>query len=229
MKHKLFFIFFLLVILLGSCNDKNNGTQPDELSEPIIEQPGENKPELLENVSEEGRVIWQKPEDVVKLLGDISDKTIADIGAGSGYFTFRFALKAKKVIAIDIDPTMIQILETFRRKLPEEIQDKIETRLALPNDPLIKEGEVDIIVIINTIGYINNRVDYLRRLKTALKDDGQILIIDFKAKNIPINAPAMEYRVPLGTLESDLAKSGYQIIISDDRTLNYQYITIAGK
>ncbi len=222
-------VLLIISFLFANQACKNEPTVPDETTHQTDTSSVSPKDEIVDEVNEEGRIIWQKPEDVVRMLGDISEKTIADIGAGSGYFTFRFALKAKKVIAIDIDPNMISLLESFKQKLPEEIQAKIETRLALPDDPMIKEGEADIIVIINTIGYIENRKAYLGSLRNSLAENGRILILDFKTKNLPINAPPMEYRVPLGTLENDLLENGYNIIDSDDRTLDYQYILIAGK
>jgi SAM-dependent methyltransferase len=224
-------IFPLIVIGILFCCIGCKETSPEKNPRNPVSavETSEGKEDILEKVDDEGRIVWQKPEEVVKLLGDISDKTIADIGAGSGYFTFRFAMKAKKVIAIDIDPTMIQIVETFKQQLPQEIQNKIETRLALPSDPKILKEEADIIVIINTIGYIENRKKYLKQLHRGLSENGEIFILDFKTKNIPINAPDMEYRVPLGTLENELNSSGYEITLSDDRTLDYQYIIKATK
>lgn len=213
----------ILVLVIVSCKP-----EPKAPVHSVPTTPTEKR-DILDEVDNEGRIVWQKPEQVVNLLGDISEKKIADIGAGSGYFTFRFALKASKVIAVEIDPSMIQIIETFKNQLPKELQGKIETRLALPDDPKLEEGEVDIIAIINTIGYIENRTNYLETLKKALSENGEIFILDFKTKNLPINAPPMDERVPLGTLENELIAAGYKIKTSDDRTLDYQYIVKAEK
>ena len=221
---KTFVSILMIIFLFSACNTAET-KRPEEVAYP------DSKPliEVVDEVDDSGRIVWQKPEEVVKILGDISEKTIADIGSGSGYFTFRFALKAKKVIAIDIDPSMIKIVETFKQQLPKDIQSKIETRLAIPSDPLIQKEEADIITIINTIGYIDNRLAYLKKIRDGLKENGEIFILDFKAKNIPINAPEMKYRVPLSTLENDLANAGYTVFSSDDRTLDYQYIIRAKK
>mgnify|MGYP003513888378 CR=1 FL=1 len=50
------------------------------------------------------RTVWQKPYEVIHRLGPLEYLTVADIGAGSGYFSFRFIHEAARVIAIDIDP-----------------------------------------------------------------------------------------------------------------------------
>lgn len=176
-----------------------------------------------------GRDVWQQPSLVINKLGDLAKKTVADIGAGTGFFTFRLLFKAQKVIAIDIDPNMIEIMENFKLNLDKNIQEKLETRLALPNNSKLVDNEADIILIINTFAYIGERVSYLKHLKSKLKSGGKIMIVDFKSRKLPIDAPEDKYRLPLFQVERDLTEAGYQLIESDDQTLNYQYILIAEK
>jgi SAM-dependent methyltransferase len=175
------------------------------------------------------RDVWQRPSDVIDLLGDVSEYKIADIGAGTGFFSFRLLLRGASAIAIDIDPRMLEIIESFKQNLSSEMQTKLETRLALPSDAKIKKDEVDIILIINTIGYIENRIEYLKQLYEVLPDGGKILIVDFKSRQLPVEAPSLEYRVPLFQLEQDLANSGFTSIESNDAILDYQYTVLASK
>jgi ubiquinone/menaquinone biosynthesis C-methylase UbiE len=187
----------------------------------------DNKTLTIPKDENKDRLIWQKPETVVALMGDMDGKTVADIGAGTGYFTFRMALKAEKVIAIDIVPDYLEILDNLKAKLPTEIQNKIETRLANENDPLLKSEEVDLIVIINTFSVISNKLNYLKTARKGLKKNGKIFIVDFKSKNIPIDAPDIKDRLPINELEAYLDKAGFSNIITDDTTLDYQYVVIA--
>ena len=85
------------VIVLGtSCTEEVSETQePETSSEITYEGSAAN--------GVQSRQVWQKPNLVIELLGDLQDKTIADIGAGVGYFSFRLAEKANRVIAIEID------------------------------------------------------------------------------------------------------------------------------
>lgn len=187
----------------------------------------DNKTLTIPKDENKDRLIWQKPETVVALIGDMEGKTVADIGAGTGYFTFRLALKASKVLAIDIVPDYLEILNNLKEKLPIEIQNKIETRLANENDPLLKSKEVDIIVIINTFSVISDKLNYLKTAKKGLKNNGKIFIVDFKSKNIPIDAPEIKDRLPINELENYLDKAGFSNIVTDDTTLDYQYVVIA--
>jgi SAM-dependent methyltransferase len=172
------------------------------------------------------RGIWQKPNMVISLLGDLDNKTVADIGAGTGYFTFRMVPKAKKVIGIDIDPRFISFLDSIKVRLPEIYRSRFETRLAKPDDPLLQPAEVDAVVIVNTYGYIQNRVQYLRTLIKGIAPGGRVLIIDFKKNNLPVG-PADEFKVALSQVEKELISAGFSVEKIDKDALDYQYIVIA--
>lgn len=176
-----------------------------------------------------GRDSWQKPDLVISALGVTANKVIADIGAGTGYFTFRLAFSAEKVIAIEIDPQMIELIELFRVNLPPPIKERIETRLVNSTDTGLKDGEADMAVIINTIAYIKNPVDYLKKLNQGIAYDGSIAIVDFKDRYLDIDAPPIEERIPQDSIVSYLEKSGFKDIDVNDQTLDYQYIITAHK
>jgi len=112
---------------------------------------------LFSDSEDRDRNIWQKPEMVISMLGDLNGKTVADIGAGSGYFAFRLTPKAEKVIGIDIDPGFISFLDSMKVRLPESYRNRFESRLAKPDDPMLGPGEADAVIIVNTYAYIDNR------------------------------------------------------------------------
>ena len=184
---------------------------------------------ILEDYDNTNRVVWQKPEVVIDLLGNLEGKTIADIGAGTGFFALRLAPKAKKVIAIDIDPRFTSYLDSLKAfELPEDVQERLETRLALPDDPKLAPGEADIVMIVNTFMYIKDQVAYLENLKRGISDGGLLLIIDFKKKRTPLGPPS-QIRVPLFEVEDKLIKAGYREVMTNDTALDYQYIVTARK
>jgi len=172
------------------------------------------------------RTIWQKPYKVINALGDISGESVADIGAATGYFAFRFATKADKVIALDIDPKMLEMMDMIKIKSSKSFQEKLETRMASVNDPNLAEDEVDNIAIINTIVEIGNRKNYLQGLKKGLKKGGKLMIVDYKMKRLAIDAPDLSDRLPQYEVENLMEDAGYRIIKSDEFTLDYQYIVV---
>ncbi|HJW29298.1 MAG TPA: class I SAM-dependent methyltransferase, partial [Saprospiraceae bacterium] len=146
------------------------------------------------------RVIWQKPDLVIEQLGNVEGKTVADLGAGTGYFSRRIAYKGARVIAIDIDPRAIQWMEDQKARFPIELQDRLIIRKADPDDPKLKPNEVDMVLLVNTYSYIKNRVPYFTRLQQAIRKGGTILIIDFKKTQTPFG-PDISERVDIHDVE----------------------------
>lgn len=176
------------------------------------------------------RTIWQQPRMIIQKLGDLSQKTIADIGAGPfGYFSFQLVNEAKKVIAIDIDQNALNIMDSLRLDiLSTKKQAALEMRLATPDNPKLKTAEADVIILMNIYAYLPNQSNYLSTLKKGLSKDGQILIVDYKMRQLPIGPPQQE-KIPLFIVENDLIEAGFKISLVDDRTLDYQYMVIATK
>ena len=213
----------------GGNNETGNNTTPQQEAPDTFRMPAKDTVKILEDYDNTNRVVWQKPEVVIDLLGNLEGKTVADIGAGTGFFAFRMAPKAKKVIAIDIDPRFISYLDSLKTfELPEEVQNKIETRLALPNDPKLGPAEADVVIIVNTFMYIKDQVAYLENLKRSITDGGMLLIIDFKKKRTPLGPPS-QIRVPLFEVEEKLINAGYRDVETNDTALDYQYIVTARK
>jgi len=213
-------IFLTISILLGiGC--LSDGGQKTKIDHPDLEL------DTLKQSSTYSRDIWQQPERVIEMLGDIKDKTVADLGTGSGYFALRLLDKAAKVIAIDIDQASIAYLDTMKANyLPEEFKDKLELRLAKPSNPNLREKEVDAVIVANTYLYIEDRVNYFTKFNQYLKPGGKLLVIDFKKKKLPFGPPDYQ-KVALNVVEKELIAAGYDIIRSDDQTLDYQYILLA--
>ncbi len=179
--------------------------------------------EFVSQYDDEDRRYWQKPKEVIASLGDISNKVVADIGAGSGYFTLKMLPKAKRVIAIDIDPVSIKIMENIKADLDVEFSKNLDIRMAKSDDPMLIANEADIVFLSNTYTYLEDRIYYFKNLRKKLKPGGKVVIVDFKKKEIPVH-PDQESRMALYQVELELKDAGYEIIKSDDRTLLYQYI-----
>jgi len=222
------FVLFSVLIVLMSC-DKHTAVTPI-----VHEHDGEAHSHAYKHKvqsSKSDRYSWQKPAMIIDRLGDVEDKVVADIGASTGYFTFRLAKKdLKSVIAVEIDQEMLDLMGLFKENLDSTQQARVDLRLATPSNAKLRNEEVDKIIIINTIGYIENRRAYIAHLLPALKPQGQLLIVDFKMKSLPLEvAPPPAERVTMLAIEDDLLAAGFTDIDTDDSALNYQYIISATK
>ncbi|MEO1257970.1 MAG: methyltransferase domain-containing protein [Bacteroidota bacterium] len=231
------FLLLLLLVLWGCHSDpiaERNATPPvsDTSSRfPSFEELSKEQYEKLKvNFDPPGRSAWQKPEQVLSKIKNIENKVVADVGAGYGYFARRLAQHAKRVIALDIDEAQIAYMDSVKQMdLKPEYQQRFETRLVTPTDSKLKPNEVDAVLIVNTYILFNEKVEYLKHLYNVMPEGGQIIIVDFKRKRLPIDVPTKSMRMELYKVENDLEDAGFFLIESDDCSLEYQYIVVAEK
>ena len=136
------------------------------------------------------RDAYQKPHEVVMALDLRPGETIADIGAGSGYFSFRLAQhvgEKGRVYAVDINPDMILHMN---RRIRDMGVNNVVTVLSAPDDPLLADSSIDRFFICETWHHIQNQSGYLALMKKMLKPGGQIIMIDFQKKEMPVGPPA---------------------------------------
>lgn len=153
------------------------------------------------------RDAWQLPDQVIAALNLKRGQTVADVGAGTGYFTVRLA-KSKaspKVYASDIEPSMITYL---RERAAKEGLDNVIAVQASTDGPNLPEP-VDLILIVNTYHHIGDRETYFRKLTTSLKAGGHVAIIDFKPDS-PVGPPK-QFRFPPEQFRSEMGKAGYRL------------------
>ena len=117
-------------------------------------------------------------------------------------------------------------MDSAKQELSPELRANFETRLVETNNPKLNPKEANAVIIVNTYMYIQNRVDYLKLLKSGMAKNGKILIVDYKEKNIPVGPP-VNIKIPLSTVEKELKQAGFKQILSDDTSLDYQYIVTA--
>ncbi|MGO9011618.1 MAG: class I SAM-dependent methyltransferase [Bryobacteraceae bacterium] len=125
---------------------------------------------------------WQKPHEVVMALELKPTETVADIGAGTGYFARRFAHHAGKVYAVDIDAKLLAIAG-------DKAPANLVTVLAAPDDPRLPPNSIDTIFFCDVLHHIENRPAYYAKLAAALKKGGRIAVIDFYTKDLPVGPP----------------------------------------
>lgn len=161
--------------------------------------------------------VWQKPHEVVMALELRREEKIADIGAGTGYFSLRLARHAGTVYAVDIDQKLLDIAG-------KGAPSNHKTILATPRDPHLPHADVDTIFFCDVLHHITDRPSYYAKLKQALKPRGRIVIIDFHQRPLPVGPP-VEMKISAETVEAELAAAGFRLVKSFD-FLDYQYFQV---
>jgi len=180
---------------------------------------------LVQRFDNPERDLWQKPGQVIALLGDLHGKAVADIGSGTGYFSIRMAKSGANVIACDVDERFLNYLKE-RIKSTDLGEGTIHPQLVSFDDPMLDKGSIDIAIIVNTYHHIDNRPDYFAKVKAGLKDGGRLVVIDFKVEETPMGPP-LEIRVPPVQVKKELQEAGFKTFEVNDSLLPYQYIVEA--
>lgn len=123
---------------------------------------------------------WQQPEKILAAIGVKPGMTVADVGAGRGYFTFRLADcvgPEGKVYATDIDE---KLLKSIQDRIQEEGIQNIVTILGDEDDPGLPEGQIDIILMVHVFHIIIHNQDpllFLENIRSSLKPEGSLAIV----------------------------------------------------
>lgn len=216
MRYSVYVLLLLLILLLPACGDKTVNPEIPEI------------PAEAETSAQ--RELWQRPGVVVSAMGELEEKVVADIGAGRGFLVPYVAPYCDRMIAVEIAPSLVDYLRDTLRPaiLPDNQQTRLEVRLTQPHDSGLEDGEADVVVMVNTLLYIENQEDYLNDLHAKIKDGGRLVIVEWKNRPTPYG-PALDQRIPRLRLEEMLESAGYALNRSDEATLAYQYLLVALK
>jgi predicted methyltransferase len=187
------------------------------------------KPQDLGLLEPPDREAWQKPDQVMDALHIAEGSTVADIGAGGGWFTMRLARRVEpngRVFAVDVQRLMI---EAIRRRIEREgLQDIVIPVLGEYTDPkLPADARTDAVLIVDAFHEMENPVLMLRNVARTLKPQGRIGIIDYREGDGGPGPDAIE-RVPPGVVVSEAAAAGLKLV-DEFKFLRYQYFLIFGK
>lgn len=170
-----------------------------------------------------GRDAYQKPQEVMQALAIRPGEVIADIGAGSGYFSLRLAHHVGpegRVYAVDVSADMILHLN---RRIRDAGLLNIASVLAPPDDPLLPQP-VDRFLFVDVWHHVEDQAGYLARMRKLLKPGGQVVMIDFHKKDLPVGPP-VEMKVAREDLVRQMEQQGFTLL-REHTFLPYQYFLV---
>ena len=177
-------------------------------------------PEDLGLLEAPDRAIWQRPDQIMDALNIADGATVADVGAGAGWFTVRLARRVGpngRVYAEDIQRPM---LEAIDYRVDREGLTNVRTVLGTPEDPKLPGG-LDAVY-----AEVANPVSLLSDVARALEPQGRVGIVDFtKEGHGP--GPPMDQRVDADAVVRDARAAGLELL-SHETFLPYQFLLIFG-
>ena len=182
--------------------------------------------DLLERANRED---VQKSPEIMKTLAFKPGERVADIGAGSGYFTFQVAKAVGptgSVLALDIAPEMLEYLDL---RVKAQKATNVTLRKVASDDPQLAPGSVDTILMIDAIHYVKDRTAYAKKLLPGLAPGGRVVIIDYIPKPMSERpwGPPPEQQFPREQLDREMAGAGFKVLAGYD-FLPEQFFVVYG-
>ena len=167
----------------------------------------DNPERSAKSFDDPARDAWQMPERVIDALGLTTGQTVADLGAGTGYFTVRLARSkaAPLVYAVDVEEAMVKYVR--ERAAKEGLKNIVAVQTSADRADL--PAPVDLVLIVDTYHHLPNRVAYFTELRKLLKPSARLAIIDYK-KGAPGGVPD-EFRYTPAQIGAELAQAGFTL------------------
>jgi len=169
----------------------------------------------------------EQPAKVIEALELKGGEVIADVGAGSGYFTFRLAPKVGekgKILAVEIQDEMIAEL---KKRIDKNKVTNVETVKCTESDPRLPEAGVDIVLMVDVYHEIAFPYEVMTAIRKALKPGGRMVFIEYRKEDpkVPIKEV---HKMSIEQLKKEMAVVGLDHVKTVD-TLPRQHIAIFGK
>jgi ubiquinone/menaquinone biosynthesis C-methylase UbiE len=170
------------------------------------------------------RDAWQRPDEVLAALGLEPGQSVADVGAGPGYFTIRLARAVGprgRVYAVEVVPELVGAL---RERVARAGLTNVVPLLSRADDSLLPPGSCDRILVADAFHHFPDGVAYLRHLAAALRRGGLLANVDFHRRETPVGPP-VEHRVAREDFLVAADRAGLAVV--DEKTfLPYQYLVL---
>lgn len=195
------------------CPLAKQGMQPSHL------RPFEDVEKYIAFLEKPDRAAWQRPDAVVAALGLSGQETVVDLGAGSGYFAFRFAraLPGGTVHAVDIEPEMVRHMH--HKAMREGIQN-LHVVLGKPDDPGLPVA-ADLVFVCDVLHHVTDRPAWLGKLVAELPRGARLALIEFKEGPLP-QGPPEGAKIAKAELVSLVTHAGLRLERDRPELLPYQ-------
>jgi ubiquinone/menaquinone biosynthesis C-methylase UbiE len=193
-------------LALGACKqDATDADRPETARD--FPRPFRPVSELSSNSfsTEEQRDDRNEATTVMNLANIVPGMTVADIGAGEGYYTVRLAERVGargRVLAQDIDR---EALDRLAQRVLRERLDNVSVRFGAPDDPKLPENSFDRVFMVHMYHEIEEPYAFLWRMRPALRKGGQVIVVD-------VDRPTDEHGIPPQLLFCEFQAVGFSLV-----------------
>ena len=152
----------------------------------------------------------EEPDKALAAMEIPKGATVADIGAGSGYMTWRMAElvgPTGKVYANDIQQKMLDLL---KKNMEQRHLTNVEPVLGAVDDPKLPQGQIDLVLLVDVYHEFSEPQKMLRHIRDALKSDGRMVLLEYRAEDpsVPIRA---EHKMTVAQVKAEVEPEGFRM------------------
>ena len=172
------------------------------------------------------RAAWQKPDEVVTALALQGNETVFDLGAGSGYFSFKLAqaVPRGKVVAADLEPEMIRHIH---HKAMVEGVTNLTPVIIKADDPQVP-GDADYVFVCDVLHHVQDRAGWLKKAASEMKPGARFVLVEFKEGKLP-EGPPEAVKIPRKQLVELVSQAGLPLESEKADLLPYQVFLVFRK
>lgn len=160
------------------------------------------------------REAQEKPALLLDNLDLAKDDVVADIGAGSGYFTFRLAERVPqgRVLAVDIQREMLRLIARGSR---ERGLENIEPVLGAIDDPKLPEGEVDLVLMVDAYHEFSHPREMMTAIVDSLAEGGRVALVEYRGEDPEVNIKPL-HKMTQAQAKKEMAAVGLEHVETID-------------
>lgn len=166
----------------------------------------------------------ERTDKLIELLEVKPTDVVADIGAGTGYFSFRLAPKAKRVIAEDIEQAMIDDVERAKR---ERKVTNVETILGTTTDPKLPAGGVDLVLMVDAYHEFDQPFEMMQKIAASLGKNGRVALVEYRGEDPDVPIKPL-HKMTIAQATREMANVGLKLLSTRDE-LPMQHVMFFGR
>ena len=173
------------------------------------------------------REVEEHPGVALDEIGIAKGSTVADIGAGVGFYSIRLAERVGpdgKVYANEIQPGMLQLL---RKNVAAQGLKNILPVIGTESDPKLPANSIDVELLVDVYHEFSHPQEMVRKLRESLKPNGRLVLLEYRAEDpaVPIRP---EHKMTVDQVIAELKPEGFRLVKRSEK-LPWQHILIFGK
>jgi ubiquinone/menaquinone biosynthesis C-methylase UbiE len=163
----------------------------------------------------------EQPDKVLDALKLTPAMTVADVGAGTGYFTVRLAKRVAHVHATDLQP---QMLELLRARLAKEAIANVELHQAGDRDTALPAACCDLVLMVDVYHELSDPPAIVKGIERALRPGGRLVLVEYRGED-PAVAIKPEHKMTLVQLRTELESLGMRFVESNEMLQDQRIVT----